>query len=61
VTAEELQRLEALVDGCTSALAELRNTGQDREPGVREIVQDLERLRADAIARLAVLGVHREP
>ena len=50
---EELRRLRTLVAGCTSALTEL---DRFEEPEIEELRRTIERTRANAIGRLAMLG-----
>jgi hypothetical protein len=55
---DEVRRLRAVVERLTRALEELRVLD---DPTVTRVVQDLERVRAESIARLAELGAGAEP
>jgi hypothetical protein len=50
---DEARRLRALVESSTAAAQELRSF---HDPAVARLIEDLERVRAESVARLAEVG-----
>lgn len=56
--AREVHRLKSIIQSTNSALDDLRqwNDGDGDNPGTASLVRQIERSRAEAVARLAAIG-----